>query len=86
MKSHELKIEPEYFKPIITGKKMFEIRKNDRDYQVGDKLFLYEYKDNKYTGIFAVATISYITDFQQKEGFVVLGLENVFSEDDDDIN
>ena len=36
MKIHELKIEEEYYKAIIDGVKTFELRKNDRDYQVGD--------------------------------------------------
>lgn len=36
---HELKIAPEYFKDVRTGLKKFEIRKNDRDFKVGDRLF-----------------------------------------------
>ena len=43
MTIHELKILPEYFKAQKAGKKNFEIRKNDRDYKVGDKLVLTEY-------------------------------------------
>ena len=33
---HTLKIERRYYDRIIEDKKTFEIRKNDRDYQVGD--------------------------------------------------
>lgn len=36
MKLHELKIKHEYLIDVETGKKTFELRKNDRDYQVGD--------------------------------------------------
>ena len=36
MKIHELKTLPEYFDAVFMGKKNFEIRKNDRDYKVGD--------------------------------------------------
>lgn len=36
MKLHELKILHEYLIDISIGKKTFELRKNDRDYQVGD--------------------------------------------------
>jgi ASC-1-like (ASCH) protein len=36
MKLHELKIKREYFNAIKSGEKTFEIRKNDRDFQVGD--------------------------------------------------
>lgn len=42
MTIHELKILPEYYKAQVEGKKNFEIRKNDRDYKLGDKLVLQE--------------------------------------------
>lgn len=33
---HEIKIHEKYADRIITGEKTFEVRINDRDYQVGD--------------------------------------------------
>ena len=36
MKLHELKIKKEYFQEVYFGKKTFELRKDDRDYEVGD--------------------------------------------------
>ena len=36
MKLHELKIKHEYLVEVDMGRKTFELRKNDRDYQVGD--------------------------------------------------
>lgn len=42
MKEIELKILPKYFKAVQSGEKTFEIRKNDRDYEVGDTLLLRE--------------------------------------------
>lgn len=36
MKLHELKILHKYLVEVDLGKKTFELRKNDRDYQVGD--------------------------------------------------
>ena len=36
MKIHELKIKNRYWAEVCEGAKMFELRKNDRDFQVGD--------------------------------------------------
>lgn len=40
MKIHELKLDIKYFDEVKNGNKNFEIRKNDRDFQVGDTLEL----------------------------------------------
>ncbi|WPH51275.1 DUF3850 domain-containing protein [Enterococcus faecalis] len=72
---HELKILPEYFEAVVSGDKRFEIRKNDRGYKVGDILRLNEYEDGKYTGNFHAAEITYITDYAQQDGYVVLGIK-----------
>jgi hypothetical protein len=44
MKKHTLKCWPVFFAPILTGEKPFEIRLNDRDYEVGDILRLEEWE------------------------------------------
>lgn len=49
MKLHELKILPQYYKKVSSGEKRFEIRKDDRDFKVGDLIRLNEF-DNEYTG------------------------------------
>lgn len=73
---HELKIKPEYFAAVVSGDKTFEIRNNtDRNFQVGDTLILKSW-DGEFNGNFVERTISYITDFEQKPGYVVLGLAN----------
>lgn len=40
MRTHELKLDIKYFDDVKSGKKNFEIRKNDRDFQVHDVLEL----------------------------------------------
>lgn len=55
MKNHELKSIPRLFQPIIEGRKSFEYRRHDRDFSVGDGLFLREFlplegKDGAYSG------------------------------------
>ncbi|HCT8905282.1 TPA: DUF3850 domain-containing protein [Enterococcus faecalis] len=72
---HELKILPEYFEAVVSGNKCFEIRKNDRNYKKGDILRLNEYQDGQYTGDVHVAEITYITDYAQQDGYVVLGIK-----------
>lgn len=78
MKSHSLKILPEYFEAVTSGDKTFEIRKNDRDFQVGDEVILKEWYEEKYTGNEMKFEITYITDFEQKEGYVVFGIRYKF--------
>lgn len=78
MKIHDLKIEKKFFNDVITEKKKFEVRKNDRDYQVNDILTLNEYDKDKqiYTGRQVSAKILYILDDDTflKEGYVVLSI------------
>lgn len=48
---HELKIWPDFFDPVANGTKRFEMRMNDRNFQVGDKLLLREWNPiDEYTG------------------------------------
>jgi hypothetical protein len=53
---HALKTWPEQFQAVKAGLKTFELRKNDRDYQVGDKLVLCEYDPE--TGLSTMWTVS----------------------------
>lgn len=77
MKIHELKILPEYFEAVTSRRKQFEIRKNDRDFKVGDQLILKEWSQDDYTGDSYKAEITYITDYMQREGYVVLGIRGL---------
>lgn len=44
---HELKTDGEMFQAVKEGRKTFEIRKNDRNFKVGDELWL---KETLHTG------------------------------------
>ena len=77
--THELKILPQWFADVNSGKKDFEIRRNDRDFKIGDLLRLKEYERGKYTGKEVIRKIKYIYKgdgtYGLSEDYCILGLE-----------
>ncbi|EPJ4016070.1 DUF3850 domain-containing protein [Klebsiella pneumoniae] len=76
--THELKIFPEFFSAVCTGVKRAELRKNDRDYRVGDTLHLLETPRGSChrTGEFINATITHIADVGEwMPGYVLLSID-----------
>ena len=75
--THELKTWPKYYKAVESGRKKFEVRKKDRDYRIGDLLWLREYDPHGggYTGEETGRFIAYILDEPDfvKDGYVILG-------------
>ena len=69
---HDLKIQRMYLDRILTGEKKFEIRLNDRDYQVGDLLRLNPI-NTECTYYFNITYIH--AGLGMAEGYVVLGIE-----------
>ena len=75
---HELKIQSEYFEVVNNKTKTFEIRKNDRNFKVGDKILLREIDScSRYTGGISWWKITYMTDYAQQEGYVVMAIEEL---------
>lgn len=72
---HDLKILPIYFAEVVAKRKTFEIRKNDRVFCVGDMVRLKEWEKGDYTGREVTARITYLTDFQQKLGYLVFSFD-----------
>lgn len=83
MRIHELKTWKEFFWNIETGKKNFEVRKNDRDFHNGDVLHLKEIDKHtkEYTGKSCLREITYILDAQGEfgieKGVVILSLKEI---------
>lgn len=75
--THDLKILPHFYEDVIQHRKMFEVRKNDRPYAVGDFIILREYSPDKgYSGRAVQAPIVYVLNDLRfcKRGFVILGI------------
>ena len=65
-KVHQVKSWSHFYDAIVAGAKRHDLRKDDRNYQVGDVLNLRQYDNIKgeYTGEECLAEISYITNNQ----------------------
>lgn len=80
---HKLKILPTYFEAVSIGDKTFEIRDNrDRGFQKGDTVTLKEFDPSvgltgKLTGAEIDKRITYVTNYEQKDGYVVFGMADV---------
>ena len=77
--THVLKILPLYFQAVLDKKKTFEIRKNDRGFEVGDILALMEWDSDRYTGaVLFVKVVYMLTDTLDgiEHGYCVLGIEH----------
>lgn len=79
--THELKIKPQYYEDLKIGLKTFEIRKNDRDFKLGDILILNEYSlddsgAGTYSGRALTVRVTYLLNDSEycKEGYVILGI------------
>lgn len=89
MRTHELKTWPSFFTAILERRKTFEVRRNDRDFAVGDRLVLKEYDPSplnrkfvgftggEYTGRALGADVTYVMqggNFGLDPDYVVLGI------------
>ena len=85
---HKLKTWPVFFADVESGVKTFEIRKNDRNFQVGDILILEEYDPwelteecqvGKYTGHKLRVIVNYTIRLNRipgiSDGFIGMGIE-----------
>lgn len=85
MQTHYLKTWPEYFEALKDGRKDFEVRYNDREFNVDDLVICQEYDADKkaYTGAHLYFTIKYkccwsddiIMGTALKVGYCILGLQ-----------
>ena len=80
--THELKVWPACFAAVESSAKPFDLRENDRNFQLGDLLLLREYEpeSEQYSGRTLTRWISYILHggaFGLAEGWCVLGFREL---------
>jgi len=84
--AHELRCWPQFFQAVWDGDKTFEVRRDDRGFEVGHALMLREYDPElderaageRYTGRELTASVTYVlrgNGFGVESGFVVLGIK-----------
>lgn len=76
-KVHELKLSKIYYDDIVSKKKTFELRKNDRGFKVGDSLKLMEFDKGEETGRYITADIIYMLEDYTglSDGYCILSIE-----------
>ncbi|MEA5104712.1 DUF3850 domain-containing protein [Pantoea sp. S18] len=71
---HELKILPQHFTPVLDEIKTAELRKNDRNFAVGDMLLLMEWNGD-YTGDACERVVTHVADVGDcLPGYVLLSM------------
>lgn len=76
---HKLKLAKMFFEDVRLGRKSFELKKNDRDYQIGDILELREMDNGEPTGRVIEKEITYILEgfAGLKEDYCILALADI---------
>ncbi|WP_158728623.1 DUF3850 domain-containing protein [Flavobacterium sp. I-STPA6A] len=75
MTTHDLKIKYEFAQLHFIGKKNWELRKNDRDFQVGD-LIRFTVVEFGFKYIRRITHVLENTDYGLQEGYVILSIDN----------
>lgn len=81
MAMHILKTWPAFWSALAAGTKTFEVRRNDRDFKVGDTLMLkeYDYELSAFTGREIARKVTYVMEggkFGVDPKFCVMGLRD----------
>lgn len=74
MTRHELKVHPQFWRGIVNGAKPFEVRRDDRNFRVGDTIDLREF-DPEFGFVNSRNAVSMIVTFVLKHEDFPLGLK-----------
>ena len=80
MKLHVLKIERNFYDAVVMGSKKAELRKDDRDYKVGDLIHFTDIKGDEYDGEFNLFVITHVLPARsvivEAQDYVILSITN----------
>lgn len=80
MKTITKKILPIYYVAVEQNEKLFELRKDEDNVQVGDKLILREWDGQKYTGRALSREVTYVlrnvSEYGLMDGYCIIGLKH----------
>lgn len=79
MKLHVLKIKDEYIREIYRGSKTFELRKDDRDYEIGDLIHFVNidgeesilHRDNQFKITYILRNVP---EYGLQDGYAILSI------------
>lgn len=76
-KVHRIRLAKMFFEDVASGKKSFELRKNDRGYKQGDILELAEYTNGEVTGRIIKAEVTYMLQEYAglAEGYCIMAIK-----------
>lgn len=76
-KVHQIRLASMYFDDVVSSKKPFELRKNDRSYKEGDVLEMMEFADGKNTGRTVKALVTYLLQEYAglEDGYCIMGIK-----------
>lgn len=76
---HDIRLGESFFDDVLYCRKNFELRKNDRNYKVGDILNMMEFKDGRNTGRTVKRKVIYMLEgfTGLEDGYCILGTEPI---------
>lgn len=76
---HQIRIATTYFEDAESGRKPFELRKNDRNYKEGDILEMMEFKDGRNTGRTIRKVVTYLLENYSglEDGYCIMGIKAI---------
>ena len=82
MTTHEIKCWPKFYQQVIDGRKTFELRRDDREYNAGDHLLLREWfpDEQDYSTRECLCYVPYLLRSEHTPGHVIMSIRIV---DDD---